>query len=156
MSYLELGYQFLNYFIDCINLQHTGLAGVIKPDTQLTINNNEAIGPEQFINQLGLIGFHQLKIDSKYVIIQPLYWKNMHRNDYDGILILASGTSNILENGHYVNKNMHFSFVLENINGGYYINNLIIRLSEKSRTTQLNPQMQYNQCPYNNHAFMDI
>lgn len=147
MSYIDLGYRFLNYFIDAINVKHQNLIGVLKNDTQLSVNTANCIGAEQFIYQMSGIGIHQLKIDPKYVIIQPIYWKNAYRTDYDGIMILASGSANLIDSGHLINKNIHFSFILENVNGLYYINNLIIRMSEKSRNIQ---QINYN--PYLMHT----
>ena len=148
MSYIELGYQFLDYFINCVNSSGEELRHVIKPDTQLTINDMESIGPDDFMGKLYSIGIHNLKIEAKYVIVQPLYWKNIYRNNYDGIIMLASGSANVLENGCYVNKNVHFTFILENIQDGYYINNLIARFSEKSRPiVQPQPQVTFN--PYN-------
>jgi hypothetical protein len=109
----------------------------------LTINEHEMIGPEQILDAFNYIQFSNLKIDPKFVLIQPIFNSN---NEYAGIIILASGTINLLENGIYVNKNIHFNFVLDNINGAYYINNLLIRLSEKSRQiNQYNHLINYNQ-----------
>jgi len=131
MSYTELGYQFLHYFVDCININYQNLLQTIKPHTMLSINEHEMIGPQQILNAFNWIQFSSLKIDPKFVLIQPIFNKSL--NEYAGIVILASGTINLLENGIYVNKNSHINFVLDNINGAYYLNNLLIRLSEKSR-----------------------
>jgi len=154
MSYLEIGYQFMNYFIDSINVNHSKLLGIIKYDSQMSINSLNAMGPENIFNGLSSIGIHQLKIDPKYVMVQPIYWKNIYRNEYDGIMILASGSTNLIENGYYINKNIHLSFILEIVNGGYYINNLIIRLSEKARNIQpaAQPQLGYNPNAYSQQS----
>lgn len=135
MSYKELAYEFLHYFVNCVNLEHDRLAPCVKQDSMLTINNEECFG-ENFLVFFNLIKLHNLKIESKHVLVQPIFWKNPTRIDYDGILILASGTTNVLENGIIVNKNVHFNITLENVMGNYYINNIIIRLSEKSRQIQ--------------------
>jgi hypothetical protein len=104
------------------------------------MNEHEMVGPEQIINAFNWVQFNCLKIDPKFVLVQPIF--NNSFNEYLGIVILASGTINLLENGIYVNKNIHINIVLDNINGAYYINNLLIRLSEKSR--QIIQPHQYN------------
>jgi hypothetical protein len=153
MSYKEIGYQFLHYFADCINIKHQNILIHLKQDTMLTINDQEGLGPEQILNYLNLIHIHGLKIESKYVLIQPIFSNNSQKTEYNGLLILASGSVNIIENGIYVNKNVHFNIILENINGFYYMSNIIIRLSEKSR--QINkPNNNYNQ--QQNYNTMDL
>jgi hypothetical protein len=147
MSYQEVGYQFLNYFVDCINLNHENLLVHLNQDSMLTINTEEALGPDSFMQYFNLIKLHNLKLETKFALIQPIYWKNPTKNNFDGILILASGSVNVIENGIYVNKNVHFNIMIENIMGHYYISNLIIRLSERSRQIQNNNQVTFNTRP---------
>jgi hypothetical protein len=89
------------------------------------------MGQEQILNALNRIQFNNLKIDHKFVLVQPIFGSSSY--EYAGIVILASGTVNLLENGIYVNKNIHLNFILDNVGGAYYLNNLLVRLSEKSR-----------------------
>lgn len=137
MSYKKLGHDFLHYFVDCINLKQERLLPCLKQDTMLTINTKECLG-KHILPFFNLIKFHNLRIEAKHVLVQPIFWANSNRQYYNGILILVSGNVNVLENGLLVNKNVHLTFTLENIQGRYYINNMMIRLSEKSRQIQQN------------------
>lgn len=153
MSYQEIGYQFLNYFVDCINLNHENLLLHLKQDSMLTINTEEGLGPESFMQYFNLIKIHNLKMEAKHALVQPIYIKNSTYSNYDGILILASGSATVLENGILVKKNIHFNIMIENTTGHYYISNLIIRLSERSIKIQNNNQIGLNMPAWNNNPF---
>lgn len=152
MSYKELGYQFIEYFVNTINNNHQELLPAIKDDTMMTFNGDEGIGQEQIMYCFNYLQLHGLKIDAKYVLIQPMFMQNSFKMDYDGLVIFASGVINTLENGIMVNKNVHFNFVLENYNGKYYINNIMMRLSEKSRQiNNYNNNQNLNNRNFNNN-----
>lgn len=133
MSYHQLGQQFMAYLIDSINLNWYNLLPVIKQYTLLSINGFEGCGPDQFMHLLYQCQFSDLKMEANDVFCQPIYWKNVYRLEYDGLLISASGNINIVEGHTVMRRNIYFNLVLENINGGYYINNMIIRLSAKGK-----------------------
>lgn len=156
MSYIELGYEFMEYFVSSINQNHQNLIQAITEYTMLTVNDEEVCGSDQIMYCLNYIQIHNLIIEQKNVLIQPLYWNNVQAFDYGGLVILASGHVNILENGIMVNKNVHFNFTLQNHNGSYYITNILMRLSEKSRPiTNYNNQFnqQYNRYSSNRMSF---
>ena len=152
MTYHQLGQQFMAYLIESINLNYANLAGVIKPNTCLSINGYEGCGLEQFMQLLYQCQFSDLRIDVSDVFCQPIYWNNYYKLDYDGIVIFASGSINIIEGNIIMRRNIYINLVLENINGGYYINNMIVRLSGKGKQiTAINNQITIPQPnPYQN------
>lgn len=138
MTYTELGYEFIDFFMNAINNNYQELLPAIKDDTMMTLNNDEGIGPEQIMYCLNFLKLHNLKIEPKNVIIQPMYWNNSYKIDYSGLLIMISGSINVLENGIMVNKNIHITFFLEHLQNSYYISNIMMRLSERSRQVNYN------------------
>ena len=154
MTYQELGFQFIEFFANIINYNHQELVNVLTNNTMMTFNGEEGQGEEQIMYCFNFLQLHNLRFIAKNVMVQPLYIRNQYKVDMSGLLIQADGSVNTLENGIIVNKNVHFSFVLENtFDGPYYITNILMRMSEKSR--QLNQNQGYQNQGYQNQGYQN-
>ena len=129
VTYLQVAYQFAQYFVETYNQNPHNLASVCTENTMLSHNGVEIMGGAEVLNYLALFNLRNIEIPANGIDIQPSF--------NGSILINLFGTyqqTGIFSGSGTLRNIILTLLIIPDGYGNYYLLNLIIKTKDRGQS----------------------